>query len=192
MKKIKLGDFCEVVGGQIMSRVMAKGTDQTVEERIVIIPKAITSNGMIDSESLPKEKLMMHVDEKRLTKFGDIVIKLSTPFDSCIINEKYEGCVVPSFCAVIRNNGLLNDYYLQAFLLSDSFKETAKNITYGMTMSIIPTGKLKEIEIPIASKETQDEIGNRFKETQEKIEVLKKITELEVKRNNLIFKEIMK
>lgn len=67
----------------------------------VLIPKAI-SNGRVNPLELATLDVKIGVDSKRITQEGDIVMKLSTPYDACIITKEDEGLLVPSFCVIIK------------------------------------------------------------------------------------------
>jgi hypothetical protein len=123
-KTIEQYETIEVVGGQIMSRIVAKEEDAEFIRKVkVVVPKAITAEGFIMVEELIEEKIKSEPPVDRITREGDIVIKLSTPFDAAFITKETEGCVVPSFCAIIRNKGTLNIDYLRAFLASKECKD---------------------------------------------------------------------
>jgi restriction endonuclease S subunit len=175
----------------------------------VIVPKAITPEGLINLEDIVEEKIIvtdiniidketgetefvMPIDSKRITSLGDIVIKLSTPFDSATITEDTIGCLIPSFCAIIRNKGLIDEDYLQAFLNSKLCKDQLRAKVVGTVMTILSIGKIKEIEIPIPETDQQIAIGKRYREAQTKISTLKKIVELETKRNDIQFINMVK
>ena len=214
MKIVKLGDVIDIYSGQIMSRVKADKPDSTGDNVIttnikVIVPKAITSDGLISVDEIVEEKIIvtdinikdkatgeveyvLPVDNKRITALGDIVIKLSTPFDSATITEETVGCLIPSFCAIIRNRDIVDLDYLQAFLNSKLCKEQLKAKVVGAVMTILSIGKIKEIDIPIPAMEQQIAIGKRYKEAQLKIATLKKIVELEAKRNDIQFINMVK
>lgn len=191
IETLKLGDVTEIYSGQIMSRISAeKGKeDKAAAEIRLIVPKAITSEGLINAEDVPTERLVVMPDERRITKEGDIVIKLSTPFDSATITKEFVGCLVPSFCAIIRKEEgerVYNDY-LQAFLNSELCKEQLRAKVAGAVMTILSVAKIKEVEIPIVHNYDQIVIGERYRATQEKIKTLRQIIELEEKRNDIIF-----
>ena len=115
MEYRKLGELVEVVSGQIMTRVKASGgNDKVIEKRKVIIPKAIGRNGIIDISQLAEEQITAKIPENRITQIGDIVIKLNSPYDSAVIDANTSGCVVPSFCAIIRIKEKINPDYLKS------------------------------------------------------------------------------
>ena len=214
MKIVKLGEVIDIYSGQIMSRVKADKPESTGDGVAttnikVIVPKAITSDGLISVDEIVEEKIIvtdinvkdkntgeieqvLPVDNKRITAVGDIVIKLSTPFDSATITEETAGCLIPSFCAIIRNKDIVNLDYLQAFLNSKLCKEQLKAKVVGAVMTILSIGKIKEVEIPIPNIEQQLAIGKRYRETQLKIATLKKIVDLEAKRNDIQFINMVK
>lgn len=188
-----LENHVEIISGQIMSRITAKEDEsEFVESRRVIIPKAITPDGFISLSDLPEEKLKAEPPADRITKVNDIVIKLSTPFDSAIIAEETEGCLVPSFCAIIRNYDSIDRNYLRAFLASRNCKEQLKAKVTGAVMSILSIGKIKSVEIPIPEFVVQRQIGDHYNEVQEKLQIMNQIIALETKRNDIVFQEIAK
>ena len=103
---IPLGECgLEIIGGQIMTRLAIKegSEEEPVEIRKVVIPKCIHADGSIDVTEMPEESLRASPDPKRLTVPGDIVMKLSTPYDAAYVIEYTAGCIVPSFCAIIKS-----------------------------------------------------------------------------------------
>lgn len=192
LKQVKLKDksVATIIGGQLMTRIVAKDDSVIAEERRVITPKAILSDGTIDIDEITIEKLKVTADPNKLTQVGDIVIKLSTPYDSAIVTEEAKDCLIPSFCAIIRCQDI-NREYLQAFLSTTFCKTQLKNQVAGSLVSILSVGKLGNIEIPLPDVDEQQRIGASYMQTQEKLCTLKRILELEVKRNDLIFKELM-
>ena len=196
MEHIKLGELVEVIGGQIMTRIKVDNpNDECVEERRVIIPKAITDNGLIDVGQLAEEELKVAADVKKLTKEGDIVIKLNSPYTSATITEESSGCIVPSFCAIIRiketgkKRKVLSDY-LQAFLNSSSCRNQLDNMVQGAVMTILSVGKLKEVIVPIPGESTQFSIGNEYRNTQYKLSLIREIEKLEKLKNDAVFTEL--
>ena len=189
MSMLKIGSIknLEIFSGQIMTRVIAGENEESVGAFRVVVPKAITTEGTIDKNELPEEQLKLVPDDKRITQQGDVVIKLSTPYDSAVITEEFAGCVVPSFCAIIRNKSNIDTDYLQAFLSSKLCKEQLKNQVAGTVMTILTVGKIKDVEIPYITVKNQQEVGNQYKKAKAKIAIMKEIIELENKKNDVIF-----
>lgn len=157
----KLSDICSVItSGQIMSRVSVdpdKVTEetQTIGKVKVIVPKAI-SNGCIEHSELGDAILTKEVDSTRITKVGDIVIKLSTPYDAACIDEQSTGLVVTSFCAII--SGVPKQYcpeFLTAYLNTSSVTEMLRKSTSGLTIPLLRVNDLKALQIPDVEYEMQ-------------------------------------
>lgn len=195
MERIKIGDTgIRVTTGQIMSRISAKegAGEEVIQSRRVIIPKAINPDGSISIEDLPEENLKTEPDENKITKSGDIVIKLSTPYDAAIVDEATEGCIVPSFCAIIRNDSDIDNKYLLAFLNSKECKRQLMAQVAGGVMTILSVGKVKNVMMPVPSIDKQVEIGEAFFEARMKISIIRRIMELEAKRNDALIEELVR
>lgn len=192
-KSLSLKDLkVEIIGGQIMSRVKAESEEQVFETKRVMVPKAIRSDGTVDISELPEEKLKVAADDKRVTKTGDIVIKLSTPYDAALIEDESAGCIVPSFCAIIRHCDNIDKRYLLAFLNSSYCKDQLKQQVAGALMTVLSVGKVGNVMVPFPSADEQYKIGVNYFKTQEKLKIIKQIIELEAKKNDVIFKELVK
>ncbi|MBP3869627.1 MAG: hypothetical protein J6E46_01485 [Faecalicoccus sp.] len=193
MRYVKLNDLVDIISGQIMTRVKVNdSTDQFAEERRIIVPKAITDNGLIDLDQLSTEKLKVAADEKRLTQVGDIVIKLNSPYTSATITKETANCMVPSFCATIRlyNNLVIEPSYLQAFLNSASFRNQIENMVQGSMLTMLHVGKLRDVDVPVPDKLVQDSIGKEYRNTQYKLSLINEIEKLEKMKNDAIFYEL--
>lgn len=181
LKKVLLKDIenLNIIGGQITSRIEAKLDSNKIGEIKVLTPKAI-QNGSCNHKDLGLLNISQEADSKKVTKLGDIVIKLSTPYDACIIKEEDEGLLVPSFCAIINN---IPDYiskdYLLAFLNSKVYQNQIKNLLIGQNLPILSIGQIKKVELPLPSIDVQEDIGNTYKGTLDKIKLLEKIISLE-------------
>ena len=212
METKKLGEIAEIVGGQITARLEQKEIDDLFEyvretdrpkitcKAQVLVPKAI-SNAFVDKNSLVKivcEKeskqesgtadLSYFVDENKITKADTLVLKLSTPYDACIITKDDENLIVPSFCASLTITDKTVDLlYVLAFLNSKLYQDQVKHLVAGSAISLISVSALKEINIPLPSKAEQEQIGRNFINTMKKIKLINKITALESEKLNSIF-----
>ncbi len=193
-KLTPLGDYVTMISGQIMTRIAIKegSGEDMVEVRKVVIPKCIHADGSIYVEEMPEEALRAAPDPKRLTEPGDIVMKLSTPYDAAYVNEESAGAVVPSFCAIIKSTGALNSDYLLAFLNSAACKNQLKQQVAGSTLAMLSVGKIRNVMIPVPSVEEQREIGSRFLDTQRKVHLMEQSIRLEQKKNDISFRDMVK
>lgn len=192
---MKLGECnVQLIGGQIMSRITAnveKG-EECIGSVKVIIPKCIQQDGSIRIADMPEEQLKTEPDAKRIVKDGDIVMKLSSPYDAALVDKEIEGSIVPSFCAIVKNGESIDTGYLLAFLNSDFCKDQLRVQVSGSAMSVLSVGKVANVKIPIPSINKQKEIGDTFIEAQRKLKLIRQIAELESKKNDIVFRDLVK
>ena len=183
----------EIIGGQIMSRVTVKDveTEDVAATYKVVVPKSIGANGKVNADEMPEENLRAIPDAKRVTEVGDIVMKLSTPYDAGRVEEASAGCIVPSFCAIIKSSDTLDSGYLLAFLNSNACKNQLKAQVAGSVMAMLSVGKIKNVMIPVPGPEKQKEISEHFLETQRRLAIIEQIIALEQKKNDIYFRELV-
>jgi restriction endonuclease S subunit len=198
VKKVLISELVDagkmnIIGGQITSRVEAKYTKEKIGSIKVLLPKAI-SNGSINQDELGTLDLKTEIDKKRITKAGDIVIKLSTPYDACIITEEEEGLLVPSFCAIINNvpDSILKEYLL-AYLNSQACLLQIQTLFTGTTIPILSIGQIKKLYVPLPDEEgdsPQYYIAKKYMEGVEKNKLLEKVMRLEKEYLDSMFFEM--
>ena len=192
MKGIKLQDVLDIYGGQIMTRITATpDTDaEVVETRRVLVPKSINADGSIDVSDLPEEALKASPDPKKISQVGDIVMKLSPPYDAGIVTAESADCIVPSFCAIIKCSDDVDVNYLLAFLNSALCKKQLRAQVLGAVMTVLSVGKVRSVVMPQPELAEQKEIGARFMKTQRKLSIIRQIAQLESKRNDIVFRDL--
>lgn len=166
-----LKDIASLTAGVITKRVIENETAvaKKGKEVLILTPKAI-HDGRIDHTHLQKERLKSDIDiSKYFTKCGDIIIKLSAPYDSVIIkNKDDEGLFLPSFLLRIDvTNPDVKRGYLLAYINSPLFKESLMKSCYGTVTALTKKSDLENIDIPILSEEKQEEISSRYERTLE-------------------------
>ena len=182
----------EIIGGQIMSRIIARDGKPVAEVRRVISPKSISDEGSIAEEEIETAELQVPVPEQKLTAVGDIVVKLSAPYGAALVTEEAEGCVVPSFCAILKCPRNIDAMYLLAFLNSEVCKSQLKAQMGGATIAMASVGKLGKVIIPLPTEDEQIDIGKRYASARNNLLLMRQIAALEVKRNDLVFKGLVK
>lgn len=160
-----LENIASVTAGQIMTRVIAdkEAGEQVVESVKVLVPKAIVS-GVITRENLGDAELGKQIDEEKYTHEGDVVIKLSTPYDAAYVDEKNVGIAIPSFCAAIRitDNDKMNARYLTAFLNSSYVRDELTAKVVGATRPMIKINDIRALEVPQLNMKDMQDIGKAF------------------------------
>lgn len=162
---MRLEEIASVTTGQIMTRVTVdkNAGEQVIDKVRVLSPKALVA-GIIVKEDLGEAELGKQIDEDKYTREGDVVIKLSTPYDAAYISEENAGLALPSFCAVIRitNEEEMDAQYLSAFLNSSYVRNELTAKVIGSTRPMIKITDIRALEVPqIAMKDMKD-IGKAF------------------------------
>ena len=162
---MRLEEIASVTVGQIMTRVTADrdSGDSVVDTVKVLLPKAISS-GVIVKEDFGDAELTKLIDEDKFTQAGDVVIKLSTPYDAAYVTEEYAGIAIPSFCAAIRiiDENEMDATYLSAFLNSSYVREQLTAKVVGSARPMIKVTDIRALEIPKLSVEDRRDIGKAF------------------------------
>ena len=160
-----LENIASVTSGQIMTRVTADkdAGEQVVESVKVLVPKAIVS-GVIVKEDLGDAELGKQIDEEKYTQEGDVVIKLSTPYDAAYVNEENAGIAIPSFCAAIRitDNDKVDARYLTAFLNSSYVRDELTAKVVGSARPMIKITDIRALEVPELNMKDMQDIGKAF------------------------------
>lgn len=160
-----LENIASVTAGQIMTRVTADkdAGEQVVESVKVLVPKAIVS-GVIVKKDLGDAELGKQIDEEKYTQEGDVVIKLSTPYDAAYVNEENAGIAIPSFCAAIRitDNDKVDARYLTAFLNSSYVRDELTAKVVGSARPMIKITDIRALEVPELNMKDMQDIGKAF------------------------------
>lgn len=146
-----------------MGRVTAKENEEVITTYKVAVPSSI-SGGTIHQENLGSAKIKKKVPEKRITQSGDIIIKLSSPYDSGLVTDEDEGFLIPSFCAIIRglNHELIYDKYLLGFLNSSYCMTKLLAGVNTTAMQMVRIASIEQLQIPIIPMKEQKIVGDAY------------------------------
>lgn len=160
MEKIVKGYFI----GAIVTRIQVKdGTTKMETETVTVLtPKAI-SNGRIMHECLTESEIKVGSAVGKLTEAGDIVIKLTTPYESARVTEKDVGLLVPSYCMILRNlsSNIVPDY-LVAFLNTEYAKQMMTAGVAASTNTMLKRKDIMSLKVPILPLEEQVALGKIY------------------------------
>ena len=192
---MKLKEVAKITVGQIMPRVSAenKNEEEIIGTVNVLAPKAI-SDGIIVKENLGELQICKKIDEEKFTKEGDVVVKLSTPYDATYVTKENEGLAVPSFCAIIRvKEDKLDAKYLSAFFNTEYVREILKSKVMGSIRPMVKVSDLRNLDIPYVSEEDMADIGQAYILSGKKKSILSDMIETETKiMENRVLKSIKK
>lgn len=172
---------CQVASGTVISRIAvkdAKPDDVELFEEKVLLPKAL-DGGIIKEElgSVIVSRKQMQSGRVMITEKGDVVIKLTTPYDTAYVSEKDAGIIISSHCAVIRglNPDEVDSRYLSYVLSSPYGKDTLSSMTNGAATAMLKVRDIISIPIPMVSMEEQKYLGDLYELSCRKRAVLRGI-----------------
>lgn len=181
----------KIISGQILSRVEAKNESDSRLTCKAIVPKAIDT-AMIKHDQLTEIHLKDIPDQLRMTIAGDIVIKLSPPYNAAIISDCDEGLLVTSFCAVIRN--ISPSYcpeFIVAYLNGPIAQAAFREGIAGSNAPLLRVNTLKELEIPLISLDKQLALTDIFNCNQRQIICLNRLLETAKEFNDSLLMEAL-
>ena len=195
---MKLSDIAvEIYTGVLTRRIifedselasMSEAETAALTSARILVPKAI-ADGVIDHSQLQEVKLKKEVKEKFRTHLGDVIMKLSSPYDCCVIEkEEDENLIVPSFC--LRIGSIDEDYdpyFIMAYLTSASAWKQIEKTMMGRALSIISNESVSELILPVMTPEKRREAGERYMKTLEFRRTAGRVIKLEKERNDSLF-----
>ncbi|MBP3593055.1 MAG: hypothetical protein J6J44_00865 [Lachnospiraceae bacterium] len=176
------------IGGQITSRIEAnEKKNEVVVGKVQVIPPKAIKGGKIMHDELYELEYKSEFDDKKLTKAGDIVVKLSSPYDAAYITEEDEGLLITSFCIIIRNTSkIFLSEYLAAFLNSGVYLEQVMDMVSGAAVPMLTMGKIKDVVVKNMELEEQKQVAEYFRNISLKEEVMAQIIALEREKLNSV------
>ena len=175
---MKLKEVAKITVGQIMPRVSAenKNEEEIIGTVNVLAPKAI-SDGIIVKENLGELQICKKIDEEKFTKEGDVVVKLSTPYDATYVTKEDK----------------LDAKYLSAFFNTEYVREILKSKVMGSIRPMVKVSDLRNLDIPYVSEEDMADIGQAYILSGKKKSILSDMIETETKiMENIVLKSIKK
>lgn len=157
---VTLGNISDdIVTGMVIARKKSK--DENGYPYKIFTLRSFNENGYLEKEYLDEFISIEKLDNKQISKEGDIVVRLSYPNTAIYVNKELEGILVPSSFVIIRvnTNHILNNY-VQIYLNSDDVKKQLMPDTIGSAISIVKTSSFKDIKIPIYPLEYQKKVIN--------------------------------
>jgi len=150
-----LGEIFNIGSGVVSKRKeVPPGTDG-INYKILTL-KSLDNRGFIDDYLLEEFVSIDEIDDKYLTKKGDIVIRLSSPFTAACINDDQENIIVTSLFAILRpKNQNVYTKYICIYLNSDIMQKQYLKDASGSVLQMIKTSSLKDYKIKLLEMKYQ-------------------------------------
>jgi restriction endonuclease S subunit len=174
-----IGTHADIMVGLVLKRREADNINITKHKYKALTLKSFNSEGWIDKRYLDDFVSSDYLENRYLSLKDDVIIKITPPYTAVCIDGETEGFVVPSQFIIIRlTDKFLIPEYLAMFLNSDRVKKHIAITATGMTVPMIKTGTIRELEIPIVHLEKQTKIAE--------------VSKLIIKERHLLYKMISK
>lgn len=193
----RLGDVVDIQMGIILKRIEAKEGKENKGAKEgtgykVLMPKAI-ENGLVAEDNLDDILVAEGAKRLKVTKEGDIVLKLTPPYDAAYVTQ--DGLLVPSYCVLISTKAgsdvQIDTRFLAGYLNTTLVKhllEQGLNGAYGM----VKVKDLSELDLPFPAYEEQVILGETYLLMCQKRAKLRELMEVENKiSDNLITEAVL-
>ncbi len=192
VKRVKLGEVVEVISGMLSSRANTEEFSKKKYNYKVLMMRNFLKEGVIDVENLELLETYECIDEKYITKKGDVIVRLTHPYTAISIGEKEEGIFITSHFCILRSKGFnILSEYLATYLNSREVKEIYESTQVGVTVKAIRKKALEQIEIPLFDREKQEKLAEVHKLMQEEITLVEKSLELKEKLYEAQLEELL-
>ena len=157
---MRLDEVATVRTGAVTGRKKAEEGMRSSFRYKMLNLKCIAAEGYIDlafEEYQAKEKLKPEL----FAQEGDVLIRLSFPYTSVLIDDNSCGLVVPSHFAIIRANRkeVLPEYILWFLRRESTYQQILQNSSGSTAFGTISSGFIGSLNIRIFSKEKQKALG---------------------------------
>lgn len=182
MTRKKLGEIADIFTGVRIERFKKGNT----EIKPVIKNKMADDNISLEFEL---EEITKGIDDKYISKKGDILISLSFPNNVVRIEE--DGFVIPSFFSILRLKDGYDAGYVFNALKSSYFKRELHKYLAGTSIRTIKIDDLRKIKLFVPEYEKQVKYGEFFDLMYKRTILLNQQAELNEKRRNKLMTDLL-
>ena len=155
----KLSEIARVGSGLVLSRKASGKEDERISYDLLTL-RSIRPDGSIDLNLLDIYEAKEILSPDYVTKRGDIIVRLSMPYTSTLIDESTEGIVVSSNFVIIRTErDKLLPEYLFWLINTPKIKRELLDNTTGSTIGTIKAKYFSDFEIEPLSLDNQEKIA---------------------------------
>lgn len=156
---MKLSDIAEVRTGLVLSRKQATDFENVNYTYRLLTLSSVDAAGWLSEQNLDTFFSKEYIDEEYFTRVGDVVMRLSSPNTSVVIDKRFAGLLIPSQFAIIRGEQRqILSGYLNVVLNGKKAQAELAKIRNGTVIQTVSTVSIKELEINEMSFDRQEKI----------------------------------
>ena len=173
---MKLKEIANIRTGLVLSRKKASSYDEQKKRYQQITLKSFSNTITLQEEYFDEFFSTESIDDKYISKVGDIVIRLRKPNIAAYIDEKSAGLVIPSLMCVVRvKERSADSAFLAHYLNSTLVKKMLEREVKGTTIPMIKTKDVENIEVVLPSLEVQNKTVELMKLAAKEIKLTQKL-----------------
>lgn len=183
-----LKDIASIRTGVVTSRKRATFDSQNVYEYKLLNLHCIRNDGKLDISSAEPFYANETLNEDFITKPNDILIRLSAPYSSAIVEQESTNLLVPSHFAIIRlTEPSINPYFVLWQLRQKRvMQQIYRNVSGTTQFGTINSALFADLPIKRLSEERQNSFGKLFKLAEKEQELLTRLTSEKAKLNRAL------
>lgn len=173
---MKLQDLASVRSGLVLSRKQSR--EPTPYRYPLINLRCVRPEGSIDLKESDIYEAKEPLKAEYLSQIGDLVVRLTAPYTSVLIDEKTAGMVISSNFVVIRiESNLLLPEYLVWLLNTQKVKRAIYESSTSNVLSAVKAKYFAEFELPLIPLEQQQRIAQINQLARQECRLLKNLAE---------------
>lgn len=182
---MKLREIANIYIGLVVSRLPKCEVGEAGNSYSYFTLSSAEHDQMVDKTKLKDLVTAYDIDEKFLSKKGDIIIGLSSPHSLAYIDHESLGIIVPSQFALIRadSNKVLPEYLI-AYLAGDEMRYQVESMAKGTVVKTIDLSRLCDLPIRLPPLIKQQKIARLHAMIKEENQLNYRYAKLIEKKNN--------
>lgn len=185
MDRVILSEIADVFVGVVPKRYIEEGNNNF--KKVIVQGSIKYGENFYDLDSMEfSEKL----NEKYLTKHGDILMKLTSPNDAIYVEE--EGLVIGERIAIIRLKENYNYKFLVHLLNDNSVKRQLHRVISSGSIPRVSIIDIKDLELLIPERSIQNKIASLLDSLDERISIYNSLIESDKKFKEAILYEMLR
>lgn len=173
---VRLGELVTINTGLVTARKQARvPSEETVKYKTLNL-KAINEKGYIDDTLIEDFWANEKIKSGYLTRIGDIVVRLTTPFTAVLIDEIHTGLIIPSHFVVIRtdSNRIIPEY-LYWLLNTEKIRQEIQQNINSTTIGTVKPMSYALLNIELLTLQEQKQISELYMLSKKELYLLDQI-----------------
>ncbi len=154
---MRLKDICSIRTGLVLSRKISDDEVNSYKYKQITL-KSVQTDGCINTDEFNDFFSDELIKDNYLAADGDVLVRLTAPFNAIYVDETIEGVVVPSHFVIIKaDKTQVLPQYIAWYLKRERIKKAMLSSCVGALLQVKPTF-VADIEINLPPLSTQEKV----------------------------------